>query len=386
MMSIQKEKTMVNATLRDVLENDYAPLRGLKAKAILQYRLTLDRFAEHLGREPEVSDLQGITVQQFLTARKTKVSAATVQKDRCQICALWSHLFRLRRVEVAPAAVLPPMRAPKRVPRAYRDHEISAILKAALATPGSIDGRPASIWHASLIRAAFETAERIGALLAVEWRDVDFAEKTILLRAENRKGAHADLLRPVSDQTLAWISTLRQTAGDRRRVWNWDRWPTHLWYQFRQICKRAGTRDAPVQCRGYHGFRKASASYIAAAAGLGEAAAALGHSSPVITQQHYVDQTIARPGRTYLDMLPKLDIGGQPPDPAGEAQKAALEAGRQAGRGIASRGEPCPVRASVDVLAAAAGIAAEEVPQYRRGLVAGWTEGQECPPVGPPEA
>lgn len=359
-------------TLRSVLEDDYALLRGLRPKAREQFLLSFKRFAEHLGHEPTIADLTGITVQKFLSARKAKVAAATALKDRTHIAAVWNHLFRLRRVEVAPAAVLPPLRAPRRVPRAYRDHEVSAILRAALATHGGVDQRPASIWHASLIRAAFETAERVGALLLVEWRDVDLNERTILLRAENRKGAHQDLLRPISAQTAAWLATLRRDAGERRLVWRWDRCPTYLWNHFRAICRRAG-----VQPRGYHGLRRAAASYIAAAGGLGEAAAALGHASPSTTQAHYVDQTIAKPTRSHLDMLPHLDIGAEPPDPVADAREAALRAGRQAGREIAARGEPCPPRAQIEALGAAAGVPPEMLPEYRQGLVGGWAAGQE---------
>lgn len=367
---------MTNDTLLDVLEKDYSLLRGLKPKALAQFRLTLARFREHLGHEPEVGDLTGHSVQGFIAWRKTKVSAATALKDRVHLVALWSHLFRLRRVEVAPAAVLPPMRAPRRVPRAYRGHEVAAILRACLATPGGIDGRPASIWHASLVRAAFETAERVGALLGVEWRDVDLPERTILLRAENRKGAHQDLLRPISPITAGWLKQLRRDAGDRRLVWRWDRTPTHLWGHFRKICQRAG-----VQPRGYHGLRRAAASYIAAAGGLSEAAAALGHASASTTQAHYVDQTIARPSRSHLDMLPYLDLGPERGNPLADAQEAALRAGRAAGRDLAARGEPCPPRAAQDALAAAAGIPPDLAAYYRQGLVGGWSAGQEDPPA-----
>lgn len=359
-------------TLREILDTDYALLRGLKPKALSQFRLSLKRFAEHLGHEPTIADLTGVTVQRFLAARKSKVSTATALKDRTHIAALWNHLFRLRRAEVAPAAVLPPMRAPRRVPRAYRDHEVAAIIRAALATPGCVDDRPASLWHASLIRAAFETAERVGALLQAEWRDVDLHERTILLRAENRKGAHADLLRPISPDTARWLADLRRDAGDRRLVWRWDRVPTHLWGHFRGICKRAG-----VTPRGYHGLRRAAASYIAAAGGLSEAAAALGHASPSTTQSHYVDVTIARPSRSHLDMLPHLDLGPEKPNPVADAQEAALRAGRQAGRAIAARGDPCPPRAQIEALAATAGIEAAHVAHYRQGLVGGWAAGQE---------
>jgi hypothetical protein len=215
-------------------------------------------------------------------------------------------------------------------------------------------------------------------LLAVEWRDVDLPERTILLRAENRKGAHQDLLRPISQITAGWLAELRRDAGDRRLVWRWDRTPTHLWGHLRAICKRAG-----VQPRGYHGLRRAAASYIAAAGGLSEAAAALGHASASTTQAHYVDQTIAKPTRSHLDMLPHLDLGQEPPDPVADAKESALRAGRQAGRDLAALGHPCPARASIDALASSAGLPPEMVAHYRQGLVSGWADGQEDQPGEP---
>lgn len=358
--------------LIDVLNDDYAPLRGLKPKAHLQFRLSIEKFAKHLGREPLVADLTGVAVQRFLSARKAEVSVATVVKDRTHLCAIWNHLFRLRQVDVAPAAVLPPMRAPKRVPRAYRAEEVSAIVREALATPGHVSGLPARLWHASLIRAAFETAERIGALLQVEWRDVDLDERTILLRAETRKGGYRDLLRPISQETADWLKQLRRGAPDKARVWPWDKVPNYLWPKFRDICKRAG-----VQPRGYHGLRKSAASYIAAAGGLGQAASALGHHSPTTTATHYVDVTIAKPDRSYLQMLPAIDLQDEHPDPVADAREAAQRAGYDRGKCLGASGQPCPARPSQDALATSDGIPDDHRQLYRQALMLGWSSAQD---------
>jgi hypothetical protein len=151
----------------------------------------------------------------------------------------------------------------------------------------------------------------------------------------------------------------------------------------RRTSGRICGRSAGVQPRGYHGLRRAAASYIAAAGGLSEAAAALGHASASTTQAHYVDQTIAKPTRSHLDMLPHLDLGQEPPDPVADAKESALRAGRAAGRDLAARGEPCPARASIDALASSAGVPPEMVAHYRQGLVSGWADGQEDQPGEP---
>ena len=361
--------------LIDVLNDDYSPLRGLKPKAHLQFRLSIEKFRDHIGRDPLVADLTGITVQRFLSARKAMVSVATVVKDRTHLVALWNHLFRLRRVEVAPAAVLPPLRAPKRVPKAYKSAEVSAIIRAALVYPGCVSDKPANIWHASLIRTAFETAERVGALLAVEWRDVDLDERVILLRAETRKGGYRDLLRPISSETASWLRQLRRGSPDKALVWEWDRGHTHLWYHLRAICKRAG-----VPARGYHGFRKSAASYLAAAGGLGEAAAALGHASPSTTQAHYIDPTIAKPTRTFVEMLPKIELDAsladEPDDPDSTAKEASMRTGYDRGKALGAAGLPCPARVEQEGMAAADGVPPVLSPHYRSGLVTGWSSQQ----------
>ena len=70
----QEKPTML---LRDVLENEYGPLRSLKPQARRQYQLTLTRWSETLGREPTMDDLQPLVVQAFLSARRTKAVSYT---------------------------------------------------------------------------------------------------------------------------------------------------------------------------------------------------------------------------------------------------------------------------------------------------------------------
>ena len=288
--------------LRHHLNEDYAQLRALKPKALLQYRFTLDRWKEFLGREPEPTDLHGLAVQAFLTSRRAKVSAGTVVKDRTHICALWGHLARRRVVEQFP--ILPPMRAPKRIPRAYKIEEVSKIIRTALDHPGRVCGLPAGLYFATLSRSCFETAERIGAHLAVRWRDVDLEGRSITFVAEGRKGAIRDIQRPFSAEQAEWLKQIQRKPGDL--VWPWDEARDHgcLWYEFKKICNVAG-----VSGKGFHGFRKSNASYLTLRAGLAEASRQLDHYSAQITLENYVDPSIAKPDKNALDYLPPLDLG-----------------------------------------------------------------------------
>jgi hypothetical protein len=52
---------------------------------------------------------------------------------------------------------------------------------------------------------------------------------------------------------------------------------------------------------------QAGTSYVAAAKG--DATKFLDHSSPKITLEHYIDETIGGAGKDALTLLPPLDLG-----------------------------------------------------------------------------
>lgn len=284
-------------TLRDLLDREYAPLRGLAPKALLQYRMTIERYGEHLMREPTLADLDPIAVQQFLAARRRIVSIATVVKDRTHLVALWTYAARRRHVSEFPT--LPPLKAPGRIPRAYTIAQVSALVRTARGWPGEVAGLPAGVWWSTILRCGYETAERVGAMLQLRWRDVDLEARHVVYVAETRKGATRDIQRPISAGLADWLAMIRRGPNDR--VWPWARHHESIWYDLRKITKAAG-----VPHRGFHALRKTAASYVAAAGG--DATRLLDHSDPRITRDSYVDPSIAPP-RSSLDDLPPLDLG-----------------------------------------------------------------------------
>jgi integrase len=284
-------------TLRELLDAEYAPLRGLAPKALLQYRMTIDRYGESLLREPTLADLDPIAVQRFLSARRLQVSIATVVKDRTHLVALWGYAARARHVERFPT--LPPLKAPGRIPRAYTIEQVSKLVRTARAWPGEVAGLPAGVWWSTILRCGYETAERVGAMLQLRWRDVDLEGRHVVYVAETRKGATRDIQRAISEGLAGWLAMIRRGPNDR--VWPWIRHHESLWYDLRKITTAAG-----VPHRGFHGLRKTAASYVAKAGG--DATGLLDHSDPRITRDSYVDPSIAPP-RSSLEDLPPLDLG-----------------------------------------------------------------------------
>lgn len=292
----------MNRVLREFVVNEYAVVRGLRDKATYQVLLTLRRWAEFLGREPTTADLTNLAVMQFLAARKTKVSQGSVLKDRNHICGCWTFLAKQDRSLSFPT--LPPMSPIKRIPRAYTAEDVSRLLRVSLALPGALGGLPRGLWWASIQRAAWETAERISPLLALAWGCVDLPGKTLHFLGENRKGARGDILREISDETAGWLAALRCGRGDDDLVWPWPKSLSTLWFEHNRIAA-----VAEVTARGFHGFRRSSASYLALAGGIAVASDHLGHATTTMTKERYVDPSICRPAVPPVSILPPLNLG-----------------------------------------------------------------------------
>lgn len=301
-------------TLREILRR-YAILQNLTDRTVVLYGHTLDRFAEHLGHEPTLDDIDDLVVAGFLrwrasTPRKRgKPSAASVAKDKSQLTALanWAAKKRLKRSDGQDVEflALPRTKKIRHAPQAYTADEVSSLIRTAKERRGIVGGQPAAWWWSTLLYAAWCSGERIGALLELRWQDVDLDGRQLLFRAETRKGRSADIQRAI---TIDLAQMLRSHQGEPvAKVWLWDRDYTSLWPSLKLLAKKAGVRGT-----GFHRMRKASASYVAL--GGGDATEHLGHSSTEMTRQHYLDPRITSP-KSAIDYLPPLDLG-RPETPA----------------------------------------------------------------------
>jgi integrase len=143
-----------------------------------------------------------------------------------------------------------------------------------------------------LLLLGWATGERFRALTGFRWADYDPASGRLVARAETRKGQDADrlyLLPPWARQAIealprAWPEILHHS--------------TSYWLRWNDLLKRAGL--PADRWHKTHALRRSHASHLAAA-GL-DASAALGHSSPLVTRQHYLDPTIVGENRAGLSM------------------------------------------------------------------------------------
>ena len=289
-------------TVRELLVSRYAPLHQLTPRSVVIYQGTIDCWARFLGREPLVSDFDDLEVARFLQSRvghkkrggKT-ISANTIAKDKAQISALWTFAAKKRLVDQFPS--LPRTRLVHHTPKAATVDGLQAMMTAASTGRKKMYGTTPVPWFwRTLIRVAFETGERRGALVALRWSEVDLDGRQITFLAETRKGRSRDIVRAISPSLADELGQHRGAPGDL--VWRYPGKPHSLYAAWDLIRKRAG-----VHVRGLHSIRKSSASYLAAAGG--NASEHLGHSNPRTTAV-YLDPSIVRPRETAVSRLPEL--------------------------------------------------------------------------------
>lgn len=300
--------------LRELLTERYAVLHNLKDRTIELQAGSIDKFAQFLGREPEVSDLNDLTISKFCRWRATTkwrgrtVSAATVKKDLTHLTGLWNFCAR-KRMKTAEGEMLEfpdlprnLLRVPQKVPRGYKVEEVSAMIRAARDRCGRVGPVEGAWFWQTIIMAAWYTGARIGSLQGVRWGDVDLEAGRIVFRAEEYKGGLKSIVRAIPADLVARLRTGVRAEGEL--VWPWRdfrRGTTSIFQALRFICHSAG-----VTPRGFHAIRKASGSYVKA--GGGDATDHLAHENPRTTRQSYLDPTITGQ-QSALDYLPPLDLG-----------------------------------------------------------------------------
>jgi integrase len=303
--------------LRSLLVERIAPLKDLSARTVSMYESTLDRFRDFLGHEPTTDDLDDLTVAKFLRWRATTVhdqkrgliSPASLAKDSAQIRTVWNWCAR-KRLKRADGELLefPDYKRPL-VPRprpvAYTAEDLQRLVTAAKHRKGTIDGVPAAWYWTTKLMALFQTGERIGAVMAIRWGEVDLERHALTFLAATRKGRRETITRAITPE-LAELMAARRRSPEQL-VWPWviDRDPNSIYGSLKTLCRTAGVAYHP-----YHSIRKSTASYLKKA-GV-SARRQLGHASEEMAETHYYDEKITGV-ESALDHLPRLDGGpGKP--------------------------------------------------------------------------
>jgi integrase len=249
-------------------------------------------LAEWAGGPLRLVDLTEQALAEFAAAQSAIVSPATVNgKLRC-LTTLWRFGWRRRWLVDLPREV-PHYREPCRLPTAWTETDVARLVAAA---------RALGPWWESLVLVAYYTAARIGALLAVEWHDVDLSRGWLVLRAEASK-VLADELKGLPPSAVDALTRLGPRGGSER-VWPWGEHRNTFFRRLRSLIEGAGLPCPHGHCELAHRLRRSRLTHLAARESLEAARALAGHSDARVTRAHYLDPRHLM--RRAADTLPTL--------------------------------------------------------------------------------
>jgi site-specific recombinase XerD len=285
--------------LENFYEDFYRPLRlrGRSPETTRLYHCTIRSFGKWLGRTPMLADIADeMTLARYVDHRQATRSPYTAEKERSQLMSMARLANERRMIPALPSC--PPCVLPDRIPTAWSEEELRRLFAAAAASRGHISRVPAGEWFVTLLLVAFETGERIGALLEVEPRH--YGRPFLHIPAEVRKGGRRARVYELSEAACARVERLAKV--NTSRLFAWDRSHTYLWDRLRSILARAGLSGKRL---GFQQIRRSAISHLAAAGG--DPVAFAGHAQAATTKRWYLDPRYAGRGPRPADLLPRLD-------------------------------------------------------------------------------
>ena len=292
--------------LGSFFESTYRPLRlrGRSENTLRLYGCVIRQFGKWLERPATVEDVgDELLLAAFLEHRSIRHSPWTVEKERSQLLAMARLAFERRLLERMPSC--PPTPPPHRTPTSWSADDLLRLYRAAVAVQGFVGGVPAGTWWLAVISLAYESGERIGALLRCQQSDL--RGDTLTVPADARKGRRTDRVITLSSETVEILARAR-ASGRPELLW----WPLnrpYLWLRLKVILTTAGLAGRRV---GFHQLRRTGASFFAAAGG--SAADYLGHghgSGDKVAAAWYVDPRLQKKQPAW-SLLPRFGLNTPP--------------------------------------------------------------------------
>lgn len=283
---------LITGTLRSIVEDYYFPRNSDIAsdETKRQYGFALDNFDESLGRPASLTDLNDDTLVMMTTWMqrqrhngKPRFAVKTINERTGRLRAFWSFMFRKGHVPTFPT--FGRLREPKRIPVAWKRHELDVLIEACANQEGLLGDVFACNWWLSLHLCMWDCAgERITAMVSSRWEWI--RDEWLTIPAEARKGKGEDMAYRLSAESLAALELIR--APRRPLIWPWPYCKPELWTKYKKIRKAAGL--ATDRRSSFHRMRRSVASHFEAAGG--NATKLLRHSTRKVTEDSYLDPTI----------------------------------------------------------------------------------------------
>jgi len=292
-------------TLREFFKTTYRPLRlrGRSPKTSTLYEATFRAFdrwlvAEGIADECRIDHLDELVLARYLEHRASTRSPYTAERERCALMAIARLAWERRVPGLERMPSCPPGRLPDRVPTAWTAGEMQRLFAEAGRAQRYVGTIHASEWFPAAIQLAFETGERIGALMSAAVRS--YQRPTLLVDAEIRKGGRRGRVYQLSEPLCDRLDRLK--AHGYEMVLPWPGNKSAVYRRLKLIMKRAGLAGKRMA---WHQIRRTAISQIAAAGG--DPVAFAGHSSPAVTKRWYLDPRMAERGPQPHELLPPLE-------------------------------------------------------------------------------
>lgn len=262
-----------------------------------KYEIELRRLDAFLGRPATLGDLTDDTVSQLLATMRAKSrSINTANKTRACLLAIWRWCASHRYVSEWPDVAK--LREPERVPIAWSQDEVRQLFSALRKLPGKIGRARSADWWIALHLVIWDTAERVGAIMKLEWKAVDLTTGWIVIPAELRKGKTRDKAHRLHRETVEALKKLRGVTAPRIFEWPY-RWET-LWGHYAKVLR---TANLPTDRRSkFHRLRRTVATLYELQGG--NATELLDHSKRSVTTQSYLDPRFLKT-KQACDLLPR---------------------------------------------------------------------------------
>lgn len=305
------------ATFAVACDNWIAYKRDRKIKLSTQkdYELALGRikqiFADRFGEKLRLEDVTPERVEQFRDILLASgLSDRTVNKYLTILHGIFAWAQRQHRLPSNPVAQVEKRPPTKRANiDVFSREEVMALVRSAKSDQDGV----------IYVTAAF-TGLRLGELLALRWRDVDFANQAVHVRQNFTNGlvdtpkSGQERTVPMADevaQALATLGQREQFAADGDLVFcgiHGGHLSGHkLRDRYKKVLKKAGLR----QLR-FHDLRHTFGSHAIRTADSREVMEWMGHQNLATTQR-------------YLQFKPKLDAARRISEAFSEASEPALE-------------------------------------------------------------
>lgn len=287
--------------LWDLCADTYFP-RRLKIRSEQtrnHYRGAIKAFADFLGRQPTIDDLNDDTVTLWLSDMLTRGESAesprsvetSTSKAGC-IITLWRFLAHRRVVDPFPTVELPA--GPEPSPIALDEAQLRRLFEAAQCRPGFVAGIPARYWWPALFGFVFSTSERRGGTMATRWEWVSIDNQVAVIPAAVRKGKRKTATYPLWEETCWLLARIVEPRRDL--VFPWDKSEASFYKHYGKILV-----DAQIPNDRRHklqGLRVTHNTWHKVFTG--RHSPLLMHSSSATSERHYEDRRMTTPPPSKL--------------------------------------------------------------------------------------